>query len=203
MPAESSPSVNHGSAPRLRSIARASLPRGASSWLVLLALGCGDHDEPKGTEMPTSFFALVEHSDWSGVPRVKDPFNVDGAAPPACESAGYRIDGDRGWLEIDTGQCSWVTLSAAARSPLAKGQELRLELSHFELEADEPADARVELAFADCTAYSKTIPVPSEAKLYVERFDSPCTLEAEGRMLLHLHSEVPNTYQLRGLSIRR
>lgn len=169
----------------------------------VLALGCGDHDAPKGPDQTRNVAALVELSDWSSVPRSDDPFAVDQAAPPACSGADFRVEDSQSWLEIDTGRCSWVTLSAPARLSVSVGQELQLELSHYDLEAPEPAHTELELTLEGCQAFSKTIPIPSEANVYMEHFSSPCALAAGELVLFHLHNHGQNTYQLRGLSVLR
>jgi hypothetical protein len=171
--------------------------------LVVSAAACGDHDAPKADPEESSWLTLVELEDWTALERADDPFDVDGQAAPACRGGGFRVEDEQSWLEIDTGQCSWVTVSAPARYAVSKGQPLQLELSHYDLGAAEPARAELGLTLEGCEAFSKTIPIPSEANVYMEHFSSPCALASGGAVLFHLHNHGQNTYQLRSLSVLR
>ena len=168
---------------------------------VPLLFGCTNDSEPS-SETEKSYQPLVELDGWSGVARDEDPFVVDANAPD-CVGDGVRVEDEQGWLEIDTTQCSWVTIEGKALHAVEIGQQLRLDVSHYDLDAASPASAELRLTLEGCGAWSKTIPIPSEANVYEEHFSSPCALMQNGKVLFHLHNHGQNTYQLRSLLVLR
>ena len=163
--------------------------------------GCSSHTSEPGAAQ--SYQPLVTLDGWSSVSRLDDPFVSDGEVPADCVGPGFRLEQDSGWLEIDTGLCNWVTLSGMALHPVEVGQMLELDVSHYDLNAAEPSAAELRLTFESCAAWSKTIPIPSAAAVYSERFPSPCAPGDQGNVLFHLHNHGQNTYQLRSLSVLR
>jgi len=150
-----------------------------------------------------SYRPLVLLTDWSQVSRDQDPFVTDAGAAPACVGPGFVVEPDSNWLEIDTGLCNWVTLTATTRAAVAVGQSLELTVSHYDLNAPAPATAELRLRFETCDAWSTTIPIPSAANVDKEQFASPCALPDGGAVLFHLHNHGQNTYQLQDLSSLR
>jgi hypothetical protein len=146
---------------------------------------------------------LVSLDGWSSVARSDDPFIVDPAAAPACVGPGFRVETADAWVEIDTGLCNWVTLTQGARLAVSEGDELELQLSHYDLDAAAPSQAMLELRFGACKAWSTTIPIPRAAEVSRVPFDSPCALAAGESVLFHLHNHGQNTYQLRDLRVLR
>lgn len=174
-----------------------------SSCALLLGLGCADHDQPLVREPEETFQPLVELEDWTAVERDDDPFVDDDAPPEDCVSPGVRVEDDQSWLELDTTQCGFITVAADARFDVAEGQKLKLDVSHFDLNAAEPATAELRLRFDDCEAWENSIAIPSPANVYELEFDSPCQVAQGGQVLFHLHNHGQNTYQLRSISVLR
>jgi len=177
--------------------------RGMRLWpLCALPLlwGCANDQQP--SEGEKTYQPLVELDGWSGVARDDDPFVVDADAPD-CVGDGFRIETEQKWVEIDTTACNWVTLRGRALHAVDVGQELQLDVSHYDLDAAEPASAELRLTLEGCAAWSKSIPIPGEANVYEEHFSSPCALEENGKVLFHLHNHGQNTYQLRSLLVLR
>ncbi len=168
----------------------------------LLMLGCGDHDALPTPEAEKSFQPLVTLEDWGPLARELDPF-ADADTPEACESEGVRVEEEQSWLELDTTACGFITLAAGAGYGVEEGQELALSVSHFDLDAAEPSTAELRLRFEECDVWEKSIPIPSDARVYEERFSSPCAIAQGGRVLFHLHNHGQNTYQLRDISVLR
>jgi len=137
------------------------------------------------------------------VNRADDPFVEDPEAAPACLGAGFRLETDTQWLEFDTGQCNWVTLTGSALFSVSEGQMLQLEFSHYNLEAAAPALAELKLSFPDCDVWAKQLSIPGAAAVYKEQFASHCALEVGASVLFHLHNHGQNTYQLQDLSSLR
>ena len=146
---------------------------------------------------------LVAYDAWSAVPRDADPFVTDPSAVPDCLGPGFYAEPDLGWLEIDTAECSWVTLQASAAAAVKAGSRLRLVVSHYDLNAPEPARAELKLAFGACQAWSKTVDIPGPAAVYEEELDSACDSELGGPVLFHLDNHGQNTWQLQELAVSR
>jgi hypothetical protein len=157
--------------------------------------------EPNASEPEPTFQTLVAQSEWSAVARDEDPFITDLDAAPECVGPGFRVE--QQWLEIDTAECNWVTLAAPARFTVERGQELRVSLSHFDLNAPAAAEGVAELTFRECDAWSKLVAIPSAAALYTETFASPCEVAARGRVYFHLHNHGQNNWQLQDVSVLR
>jgi hypothetical protein len=168
----------------------------------LLLLGCGDHDSLPIPEAARSFQTLVGVEDWKPLARERDPF-VEDESPPACTTEFARVEEEQGWLELDTAECSFITLAAGANAAVEAGQELSLEVSHFDLDAAEPATAELRLRFEGCDVWGESIAIPSAANVYQERFSSPCPIAQGGQVMFHVHNHGQNTYQLRSLKVLR
>jgi hypothetical protein len=169
----------------------------AAAWLVSCAAS-----KPL-SESTQSYQPLVAFDAWTEVSRDEDPFITDVAAAPACASPGFHAEADQAWLELDTGLCNWMTVTANARAAVAEGEMLQVKLSHFDLNAPEPTEAQATLTFGVCDAWSKTIVIPSPAAVYADEVASPCPLRAGNPVLFHLHNHGQNTYQLQAVSSLR
>jgi len=169
----------------------------------LLVFGCGDHDHPPTADIDKSPQPLVALEDWVQSAREQDPFVNPDSPPPECEQSGVRAEDAQGFLELDTNECNFITVIAGARYDVAEGEELQLEVSHFDLEAAAPAKANLRLWFEECAVWEKSIAIPSAAKVYSERFASPCPISQGGQVLLHVSNHGQNTYQFRSLTVLR
>ena len=186
------------------------LPRAATAVFVAVSVllgGCSASEPapsgPAPSGPPPSFQTLVPLEGWSSVARDSDPFIDDPTAAKACVGPGFRLEPIDDWLEIDTGLCHWVTLAGDAQAPVSEGQPLALTVSHFNLEANAPAEAHLSLMLGECQAWSKVITIPQAAAVYEEQFASPCALAANDPILFHLDNHGQNTYQLQDLSSLR
>jgi hypothetical protein len=176
-------------------------------WMLLapfalagaLPLGCkgGAPSEPAAQGLQP----LVAYDAWSGVEREADPFVIDAGAVPDCLGPGFYAEPDLGWVEIDTAECSWVTLRASAAAAVKGGSRLRVVVSHYDLDAPEPARAELKLAFGACEIWSKTVDIPGLAAVYEQELDSPCASERGGPVLFHLDNHGQNTWQLQELAV--
>ena len=164
-----------------------------------LLVGCANEASPSQAE--PVFQALVAPDEWRAVARDADPFITDLEAAPECVAPGVRVEEQ--WLELDTSECTWITLVARAPFEVERGRELSVTLSHFDLNAPAAAEARAELTFDTCEAWSKPVTIPSAAAVYTETFASRCSLAAGGLVYFHLHNHGQNTWQLQDISVRR
>lgn len=173
-----------------------------SLGLALATLGCADDAEPSKEPSP-ELVPLALLDDWQSVAPEDDPLLTEADEAPTCVGPGFWIERDLGWIEIDSGVCNWVTMRAAARGAVERGQTLALKVSHYDLVAGAPAEASLRLELGDCEAWSKTVTIPSPAAVYEEQFPSPCALAENATILFHVHNHGQNTYQLQGLSALR
>jgi hypothetical protein len=169
---------------------------------ALFALSCSAGSPPT-EERALRYEALVAFDDWRGVDREADPFLVAPDAVEACATPGFRVEAEQSWLEIDTNDCAWVTVTARARSGVELGQRLKLGLSHFDLDAPAPAEAELRLRLGDCDAWSTQIAIPSDANVMVDELDSPCELHQNDAVWFHLQNHGQNSYQLQTVTILR
>ncbi len=169
---------------------------------ALFLLGCSV-DAERQPDPVRSYASLVGAGDWRVVEPDADPFVTDPGAVPRCSTSGVRVESDPEWLEIDTTVCSWVSLTGGARFEVALGEQLKLELSHFDLDAPAPATAELRLRLGDCDAWSGTIPIPSPADVRSYELASPCALPAGDAVWFHLHNHGQNSYQLQDVAVLR
>jgi hypothetical protein len=170
---------------------------------ALLALGCSGAEGSSTTMRDGRYEPLVELDDWQSVEREADPFVADATALPDCPTTGVRVEADQGWLELDTTACSWVTVTGLARFDVDLGQQLKLVVSHFDLDAPAPAKAQLELRLDGCKAWSQAIPIPSAADVVTAELASPCALRQNDAVWFHLQNHGQNTYQLQDVAILR
>jgi len=172
--------------------------------LLSAALAFGCSEAPAASRgAPPRYEALVELDAWSDVTRKDDPFVTARDAADDCVLSGFRFEPDQRWLEVDTGACNWVTLSAPARYAVDVGQLVRLRVSHYDLDAAAPTTAELRVRFGDCDAWSKSIEIPSPASVDEEELASPCALAEGAAAFFHVHNHGQNTYQLQALEVLR
>ena len=170
-------------------------------WLGAVACLSGCASEPVHGESTGSFEPLVLLSDWAPVARGDDPFITQPDAAPACIGPGFVVE--QQWLEIDTALCNWVTLAAPARFSIDAGEQLRIIVSHFDLNAPSAAEGEARLTLGDCDAWSKVVAIPSAAAVYTETFASACSIAEGDVVYFHLHNHGQNNWQLQELSAER
>lgn len=171
--------------------------------LSALILGCSGHDDSSSSQAERRFEPLVELEAWTAVARSEDPF-LDPRTPPAdCATPGARVESAQNWLELDTSVCGFITVAADARFAVAEGAKVRLDLSHFDLDAATPTSAELRLRFGNCSAWETSLEIPAPAQVHGLEFDSECEVASGGQVWFHLHNHGQNTYQLRGLSVLR
>ena len=180
-----------------------SWPRVALLFAVLSLGGCGTSTPSNGAD--ESYQPLVRLDAWSAVARRGDPFidesNADAASD--CVAAGFHVEAEQEWLELDTGACNWITLTARSGYVVDSGQSLRLRVSHYDLDAPAPAQAELGLRFGECDVWSAAIAIPGPANVDEEELNSPCALGPGADVFFHVSNHGQNTYQLQALEVLR
>ncbi|HYQ15237.1 MAG TPA: hypothetical protein VEQ58_05765, partial [Polyangiaceae bacterium] len=120
---------------------------------------------------------------------------------------GFRYEAAQGWLELDTTFCQWITVETKALRGVEAGQQLKVDFSHYDLDAPLPTQATLRLRFGSCDAWSEAIPIPGPANVEHAELASPCALdladEESSTIFFHLDNHGQNTYQLQGLAVLR
>lgn len=147
---------------------------------------------------------LVTADLWAPVASDRDPFSDWAEGAIDCNPlVGFFPE--LGALEIDTGQCNFVTVEQPLPLALAARSELEVELVHFDLVAAAPATARAAIAFASSndvsgaeltSSWEKPVPIPAPANRIVERFSNDEELSVGDRILFHLQNHGQNTWML-------
>lgn len=185
---------------------RAAARPGLALLGAALALGCADSDAPTPSASNAgelSYEPLVALGDFRRVARQDDPFIDAAGAVPDCAAEGFRFEADQAWLEIDTGICGWVTVTTNALHAVVVEQRLKLRVSHFDLDAAPPAEAELGLKLGACDAWSRSLPIPSAARVDEEELASPCALPQGSPIFFHVQNHGQNTYQLQALEVLR
>jgi hypothetical protein len=176
----------------------------ATARLIDAAPDAADPDGPTPGCSPEGTLPLVTADLWAPVAGDRDPFSDWAEGEIECNPlVGFFPE--LGALEIDTGQCNFVTVEQPLPLALAARSELEVELVHFDLVAAAPATARAAVAFVGAnhvtgteprSSWEKPVPIPAPANRIVERFSNDEELSVGDRILFHLQNHGQNTWML-------
>lgn len=141
---------------------------------------------------------LVEPSSWRAV-AADDPFAPWREEPTDCSPiAGYYTEEQT--LEVDTGRCNFVTLWQPSKIALSAGAVLELEVVHFDLTSESPAEARVAIHVGEPTvdfpSWQQRIAIPGTANTIVDRFTLTRAVPQGTPLWFHLQNHGQNTWRL-------
>lgn len=193
-----------------RAALRASLTMAATS-VMLAGSACDGGASPGGASPGGAETGGTTSSD---VPRVLLPLReltptaADGDPLFAHRPSSIECSNLSGWyrerdvLEVDTGHCNYFSVTEPAATTAKEGDELVLELSHYDLTSPEPAEAHFAIWVDERVIAEETWDIPREAS--VEQITVPLTLEIpEGTPVgLHLHNHGQNSWQLSPILVR-
>jgi hypothetical protein len=141
---------------------------------------------------PAGPVALIDAASWVPSPA-PDPFVDHRPADASCDG-GTSVEGAT--LEIDTGACTWLWVEQPLLDEVAAGDRLEFVFWHGWLDAPEPAEAHLALAFEGEPAWDVTVPVPGEPDAYTIELDAPSAVPAGAPVGLHLHNHGANTWNV-------
>jgi hypothetical protein len=183
------------------------LPRGRGApslaFFVVFVVACDDtngiHESPdeSGGPLDGDPIALIDHSDWIETPATDDPL-ADHRPPNVQCGGGWLVEGAR--LEVDTGLCNYLSLSAPLLAPIEAGDRLQIRLWWSQLAAIEPAEAHVALTLEDDMLWDLRVPIPGDADAVDVSFDAPRSYSAGSDVHFHLHNHGSNNWSFAGLS---
>jgi len=173
------------------------------SWL---AVGCVTRETSNAGQNPDQSLELpiIDQTHWHTYPVSEDPLPQHQPAQLDCSPAGYYLTPSIvPELELDTAYCNYSLLSTDAVQSLAPGAQLRFALRHFELLADEPAQAHVALFFGDALVWETYIDIPAPAQVAEFSFRIQRALAKGDPVRLHLHNHGQNTWVIGKLTSTR
>ena len=174
------------------------LPRHALRAAFVLLAAC-DPDAPDELEDPAEPVDLVDPEAWLATPAALDPLPdhrpISVLCPPSAQAIEF------GLLEVDTGQCNYLSVSQPLARPLAVGDPLRVTVWWQALIAEAPAEGHLALLIADELLWETHVAIPGEAELRQIEFESSIAAEAGDVLTFHLHNHGYNSWTFGGLEL--
>lgn len=168
--------------------------------LLLGAAACSaDVDGPRSGRLP-----LLDHATWEIVPFADDPFASEYAPgagdavglPDAPTCAALALLTEEGMLEIDTDNCSFVTVRSKTIDTIRVGETQRLLFWHLYLFADPPAQGVAELRVGGQTWWRLEVDIPSQEAIHKPTKVAARTIPAGTEVLFHVHNHGANSWRL-------
>lgn len=144
---------------------------------------------------------LIDVDDWEEQSSGQDSHAAHRPAEVDCPSnSWYNEDGA---LEVETGNCNYLSVSQPSHVPVASGDKLHIVLWHGNLAFEEPATAHVAVTIAGNTVWQANVDIPTDAEIFDLRvpidFDAPQGSKVE----YHVHNHGYNTWTLLQLEVER
>jgi hypothetical protein len=105
-------------------------------------------------------------------------------------------------LEIDTAFCNYLAIEQPSLLDVKAGDELVLEVLHYDLIAPEPAQAHIALSFDGELQWQTEVAIPQRAGVLSVTTPATRALAVGDSVQLHLHNHGQNTWQLTKLAAR-
>ncbi len=166
--------------------------------VMILSMLVGCHAD-SSTYGHSADLSLVSAEDWVVVDAADDPLADHRPSDLRCSADGVYVEA--GILEVDTGRCAYVTLKQETRYALQQGDVVEITIYHDALYSDPPANAHLALLLDRIQLWQTIIPIPSEPRLFSQRFVVPSHLPVGTRIDFHLRNHGLNHWRL--VSIER
>ena len=147
---------------------------------------------------------LVDADVWMRTPEALDAYVTRRPAGVMCDpQVGYgsELFGGVPALEINTGWCNFLTVDQPLLADIRPGERLVVSVWHFELWANEPAEAFLGLAIDGEPLWEHRVPIPSESGLVHEAIELDDVYDIGTEVQFHLDNHGLNSWAL--LSITR
>lgn len=154
------------------------------------------HDETKPRESGCRATNLLDHQLWKQVPRERDPYKSMAPNKP-CNDVAYKLED--GVIEIETGICSFITVSQPLKHNLRLGDKLKVIFWHLNLTAASSAEGYVGLSIGNDPIYVKKIPIPASPEVYEEIITLKRNFSKGETLYFHIHNHGSNTWKLLSL----
>jgi hypothetical protein len=171
-----------------------------SSALLLLGACDLDGESETAQDERTSSVDLADPDAWLATAAELDPLPEHRPDLVICPTAAYGVE--FGVLEVDTGQCNYLSVSQPLAHAIAPGDPLRVTVWWQTLIADEPAEGHLALLVDDELLWEVHVAIPGEADSRQIEFVSPIAAEAGDVLTFHLHNHGYNSWTFGGLELR-
>jgi hypothetical protein len=155
------------------------------------AIGCSSTDD---SAQATRLRTLIDHSQWQTSREADDGFSDHRPSAVECGVAGWFVEYEA--LEVDTARCNYVSLTHPALIAVPVGAEAHTTLVHFDLVAEQPAQAHVALSFNGEVQWERWVDIPHPAEVIELSWEATVALAAGDPVQLHLHNHGQNTWAL-------
>ena len=143
---------------------------------------------------------LIDNLLWTTVEENRDPLAELRPTSPVCPKGTWYEEA--GSLEVQTGYCTYLALEQPALFAVNAGDELHVILWHADLGAPEPTEGYAALVVGERIIWEKTVPIPSDAKVYDEKWTAKEPIHKGDRVHLHIQNHGYNTWNLLSLSFK-
>lgn len=156
----------------------------------LLAAACSGGETPPADCVPQTA-PLAASDGWSITTAAEDPFD-DRPDDPFCIPQAVAVEGPA--VEIDTTQCSYVTLVQPTLVDVQACDVVRATLVHSPLIADEPAEAHFVFRFGGVDLFDRRIPIPSDNQIFELEHVPDAPVPAGTPIHVHVHNHGSNNW---------
>ncbi len=101
-----------------------------------------------------------------------------------------------GALEVETGECNYLSVSQPSLVSIVPGDQLHLVLWHANLRFEEPAEAHAAISIGEHIIWQREIDIPSESHIFDVTLDADVYAAVGERVEFHLHNHGFNTWKL-------
>ncbi|HEY2736150.1 MAG TPA: hypothetical protein VGI70_19265 [Polyangiales bacterium] len=159
-----------------------------------MSIACQRERAPKVELMQVPLFDAAK---WRAYPADQDPLASHQPAEVSCGISGFYME--YGHLEVDTNFCNYLLAEHPASVAIDAGTAVTITLSHYDLNAAEPATAHAAIIFGDTVIWETYIDIPQPANVLTATVRIPEALAMGEQIRMHLHNHGQNNYTLVGI----
>lgn len=146
--------------------------------------------------------SLIDHQLWKVAANELDPFS-DGPVGARCEPRGVMSEllADEPVFSIDTGVCSYLTVTQPSQRDIAAGERIKVRLWHFALSAPTPAEAHAAVLVDGIPVLDERVPIPAPGGLLSRELRVDRAVARGAPVHFHLHNHGANSWSLVEVSV--
>lgn len=139
---------------------------------------------------------LIDHEHWSFSKDEPDSLAEHAPHEIVCSEEGVSVE--ESVLDVDTGQCSYLSVSQPLLHALAAGSTIHLRLFHLSLfdPMHEVSRAHAAVSIGGDILWQRWVEIPAAASLYDERVRLSSDYSAGAPVVFHLHNHGANEWKL-------
>jgi len=162
---------------------------------ALFAFACEDEPSP---EPSTQLLARADN--WIPVDTSADLFPPADPEGVVCDPSGYAVEDLGVTFEVNTDLCNAITVHQPTLVALAPGDVIDIQVVHEELEAPEPAEARLGLAVDGMIVWEATVPIPGEPGMVEGSITLDRAISSGADLQYHVENHGANSWALSPLT---